>query len=107
IDEEDAAVVADAMAPAGKPELAADVARAERAAGMAAITMHRRPHSAVETPSIGTRGKRMRDYLCQGKRAARPGGLAGPFRVAVGDHCRGRPERGTWPQRCRIDRRRC
>ena len=40
IDEQHAAVVADAMAPAGKPDLGADVARAERAAGVGAVAVH-------------------------------------------------------------------
>ncbi len=42
IDEQHAAMVADAMAPARKPDLDADVAVAERAAGMAAVAMHAR-----------------------------------------------------------------
>ena len=40
IDEQHAAVVADAMAPAGQPDLGADVAVAKRAAGMGAVAMH-------------------------------------------------------------------
>ena len=40
IDEQHAAMVADAMAPAGQAHLVADVARPERAAVMAAIAVH-------------------------------------------------------------------
>ena len=43
IDEQHAAMVADAVAPAGKPHGLADVALAQRAAGMGAIAMHRSP----------------------------------------------------------------
>src|SRR5882672_11285972 len=42
VDEQQAAMVADAVAPAGKPHIVADVARAKRAAGVGAITMHGR-----------------------------------------------------------------
>ena len=40
IDEQQSAMVADAVAPAGQPHLLADVACAQRAAGMGAITVH-------------------------------------------------------------------
>ena len=40
IDEQHAAVVADAMAPAGQPHVLADVAVAERATGMGAVAVH-------------------------------------------------------------------
>jgi hypothetical protein len=40
IDEQDAAMVADTMAPARKPNLLADIALAERATTMRTITMH-------------------------------------------------------------------
>ncbi len=40
IDEQEPAVIADAVAPAGEARGLADVARAERAAGMGAIAMH-------------------------------------------------------------------
>src|SRR5208282_479140 len=40
IDEQHAAMIADAMAPARKPHFAADIARSKRAAGMAAIAVH-------------------------------------------------------------------
>ena len=40
IDEQHAAMVADAMAPAGEPGLDADVAVAERAASVAAVAVH-------------------------------------------------------------------
>ena len=40
VDEQHAAMVADAMAPAGQPDLCADVALAERAAGMGAVAVH-------------------------------------------------------------------
>ena len=42
IDEQNAAVVADAMAPAGEADLGADVGLAERAAGMGAVAVHAR-----------------------------------------------------------------
>ena len=45
VDEQHAAMIADAMAPAGQPDLLADVALAERAAGMGAVTVH--AHSAM------------------------------------------------------------
>src|SRR5579863_8065269 len=41
IDEQDPAVVANAMAPAGQTNALADVALPERAAGMGPVTMHR------------------------------------------------------------------
>ena len=40
VDEQHAAVVADAVAPAGQPHMLADVGFAQGAAGMGAITMH-------------------------------------------------------------------
>ena len=40
IDEQHAAVVADAMAPAGQPHVLADVAVAKRAAGVGAVAVH-------------------------------------------------------------------
>ena len=40
VDEQHAAVIADAVTPAGKPHVFADIALAERAAGMGAIAMH-------------------------------------------------------------------
>ena len=40
VDEQQAAVVADAMAPAGQPHVLADVALAKRAAGVGAIAVH-------------------------------------------------------------------
>ena len=48
IDEQHAAMVADAMAPAGQPDLLADVALAERAAGMGAVTVHSISKGSVE-----------------------------------------------------------
>ncbi len=45
IDEQHAAMIADAMAPPGKPDLGADVALAQFAAFMAAVTVH--AHSAM------------------------------------------------------------
>ena len=54
IDEQHAAMVADAMAPAGKPHLVADVACAKRAAVMAAIAVHCRLHSLLIV-AAGTR----------------------------------------------------
>jgi hypothetical protein len=41
IDEQNAAMVANAMAPAGQTNILADIALPERAAGMGAVTMHR------------------------------------------------------------------
>ena len=43
IDEQHAAMVADAMAPAGQADRLVDVAVAERAAGMGPVTMHGYP----------------------------------------------------------------
>jgi hypothetical protein len=40
VDEQHAAMVADAVAPAGQADLFANVALAERAAGMGPVTMH-------------------------------------------------------------------
>ena len=40
VDEQHAAVVADAVAPAGEPHVLADVGLAERAAGIGAVAMH-------------------------------------------------------------------
>ncbi len=40
VDEQEAAMVADAMAPAGQPHVPADIGRAQFAAGMGAITVH-------------------------------------------------------------------
>ena len=51
VDEQDAAVVADAMTPAGKARLAADVACSQCAAGMAAIAVHFRLDSLVAAGS--------------------------------------------------------
>ena len=60
VDEQHAAMVADAMAPAGKAHLAADVARAKRAAGMAAIAVHCRLHSLFD------RSGRNAESACEG-----------------------------------------
>ena len=66
IDEQHAAMVADAMAPAGKAHIFVDVARAEFAAFMAAIAVHCRRF--VNSVAVQTeRGKRMRGGLCQGE----------------------------------------
>jgi hypothetical protein len=40
VDKQHAAMVADAVAPAGKPRVLADVALTKRAAGMGAVTVH-------------------------------------------------------------------
>ena len=40
VDEQQSAVIADAMAPAGKPDVGAILGEGERAAGMGAVTMH-------------------------------------------------------------------
>ena len=45
VDEQHAAMVADAMAPAGQPNRLADMALAERAAGMGPVTMHGGPEN--------------------------------------------------------------
>ena len=73
VDEQHAAMVADAVAPAGEPHVAADVAVAQRAAGMAAIAVHRhRPGFSVCGHSARkAREKRMGGALCQGKPAPR------------------------------------
>ncbi len=54
IDEQNAAVVADAVAPARQPHIFADVAVAERAAGMGAITMHEK---RIRRAGLGKRAK--------------------------------------------------
>jgi hypothetical protein len=41
IDEQNTAMVANAMAPAGQTNVLADIALTERAAGMGPVTMHR------------------------------------------------------------------
>src|ERR1700759_5759376 len=41
VDEQDTAMVADAMAPAGQTNVLADIALSERAAGVGPVTMHR------------------------------------------------------------------
>jgi hypothetical protein len=43
IDEQQPAVIANAMAPAGQARIPADIAFAKRAAGMGAVAMHARP----------------------------------------------------------------
>ena len=48
IDEQHAAMVANAMAPARQPNRLVDVALAERAAGMGPVTMHGVPKINVE-----------------------------------------------------------
>ena len=48
VDEQQPAMVADAMAPAGQTNVLADVAVAERAAGVGAVTMHGNPGKASE-----------------------------------------------------------
>ena len=48
IDEQHAAVVADAVAPAGQPHVLADVALAQRAAGMGTVAMHEIPDLSVD-----------------------------------------------------------
>src|SRR5262249_14822075 len=51
VDEQHAAVVADALAPAGEPRLLADVASAQLAAGMGAIAVH---ESSLDAARKGT-----------------------------------------------------
>ncbi len=51
VDEQHAAVVADAVAPAGEPRLLADVAFAQLAAGMGAIAVH---ESSLDAARKGT-----------------------------------------------------
>src|SRR5262249_50007870 len=71
IDEQHAAVVADAVTPAREPHLAADVACSERAAVVAAIVVHFCLYFAA--CGLGSeRGKRMWGCLCQGEPAADP-----------------------------------
>ncbi len=71
IDEQHAAMVADTMAPAGQANGFADVALAERAAGMGPVAMHGRPERAVGIKGIGEPKR------AQPKRAV---GLAEPVR---------------------------
>ena len=65
IDEQHAAVVADAMAPAGKTDLGPDIAVAKIAAFMGAIAVHCRLHCLFDC-CWPERGKRTRGRLCQG-----------------------------------------
>ena len=53
VDEQQPAMVADAMAPAGQTNVLADVAVAERAAGMGPVTMHGNPGKASEDQNRG------------------------------------------------------
>src|SRR3954453_8101019 len=65
VDEQQPAMVADAVAPAGQTNLLADVAVAERAAGMGAVTMHGIPGKGsrrVESEANGPRQKSVRVY---------------------------------------------
>src|ERR1700709_1587198 len=48
VDEQQPAMVANAMAPAGQTNVLADIAVAERAAGVGAVTMHEIPEKASE-----------------------------------------------------------
>jgi hypothetical protein len=78
VDEQHAAMVADAMAPAGKPDGRADVAVAELAAGVGAVAVHER----TRTEKIGAFPTKGRKNTCSADfvkaRAARlwfmPGG---------------------------------
>ena len=92
VDEQQPAVVADAMHPAGQADGLADVGGAERAAGVASIAVHRNTHR--KTPGIGPQNrrfrrpeKRMEAGRCQGY--ARWAGLlqignASPGRLVTG-----------------------
>src|SRR6185312_15662110 len=57
IDEQHAAMVADAMAPAGQANGLADMALAERAAGLGPVTMHGCLKQMSEGSESGTRGQ--------------------------------------------------
>jgi hypothetical protein len=67
VDEQHAAVVADAMAPAGQPYVLADVAFAERATGMGAVTVHaENPARIEENAALRRRTRHMQGRFCQG-----------------------------------------
>ena len=53
IDEQQAAMVANAMAPARQPNGLADMAVAERAAGMGPVTMHGGPEKGGRKGELG------------------------------------------------------
>ena len=58
IDEQQPAMVADAMAPAGQTNVLADIAVAERAAGVGPVTMHGNPGKASEVRIEGRKRPR-------------------------------------------------
>jgi hypothetical protein len=55
IDEQHTAMIANAMDPAGQPNRLANVALAERAAGVGPVTMHGCPEKAPEGRIMGFR----------------------------------------------------
>ena len=80
IDEHEAAVVADAMAPAGEPDRGAVLREAKRAAGMGAITMH---DGLVFAASSGVSRRAITEKAPGGKREVRIGGpWSGPSSAA-------------------------
>ena len=71
VDEEDAAVIAHPVHPAGEPHLFADVGLAERAAGVGAITVHagvrqKRPAAPTRAGPWNRRTTAQRPVPCQG-----------------------------------------
>ena len=76
VDEQHAAVVADAVAPAGKPDLLADLGGGERAAGVGAIAVHR--ICPFKAEAGGTRG-----HGPSGERPRAAGRRAQPPQVSI------------------------
>ncbi len=89
IDEQHAAVVADAVAPAGQPHVLSDVAVAKRAAGVGAVAVHARvPENRCKSRGEAAE-KHMQGGVCQGeRRAAGPcqSGLDFPPRTMISRH---------------------
>ena len=54
VDEQQATMIADTMAPAGEPDLFADVAFAQRAAGVGAVAMHDDERASILVARKGT-----------------------------------------------------
>ena len=79
VDEQHAAMVADAVAPAGQADRLADVALAERAAGMGAVAMHGIPKNRCRRVESGGQkaGPKLRQGLPEATGAATECG--GPF----------------------------
>src|SRR6185312_6871830 len=78
IDEQHAAMVADAMAPAGQANGLADMALAERAAGMGPVTMHGCLEQMSDGSESGARGRPKRGRFTRARLRRQPSG--GTFR---------------------------